>query len=202
MVEKRKSQGVVRRTAQRRRAPWVIAGIVGWLALSGCASRVVPPEMKGQVNRRLSFEELLQNPNRYRGELVVYGGVIISSKNRAEGTELEIMQKPLDWSDEPEYVDVSYGRFLALYPGYLETTVYAKDRRVTVVGEVTGQERRPVGEMRYAYPTLQVKTIRLWPEYRERDYLYPYPHYWYGPGYYPYRYRYPYYPYYPYPYWW
>ncbi len=202
MAEEKREKRGPRVVAHGRRGWFAIFCVLGGIAISGCASRVVPPELNGKVNRVLSFEELSQNPNRYRGELVVYGGVIISSRNRAEGTELEIMQRPLNRMDEPRDVDASHGRFLALYPGYLETTVYAKDRRVTVVGEVTGQERRPVGEMNYTYSILGVKTIHLWPEYRERDYHYPYPYYWYGPGYHPYRHRfgYPYYPYYPYPY--
>ncbi len=190
--------------APRRCGLGAMLCLLGALAVAGCASRVVPPELSARVNRELSFEELSQNPNRYLGELVVYGGVIISSKNRAEGTELEIMQKPLDRTDEPLDVDTSHGRFLALYPGYLETAVYTKDRRITVVAEVTGREERPVGEMRYAYPTLRVHSIRLWPAYAERPYYYPHPYYWYGPRYDPYwhRYGYPYYPYYPYPYGW
>jgi outer membrane lipoprotein len=164
----------------------------------GCASRVVPPELAGKVNRSLSFEQLLRNPDRYKGEMVVYGGVILSSVNRSEGTVIEILQKPLSRTDEPEDVDQSYGRFLAVYDGYLETTVYSKDRRVTVLGVVAGREKRPIGEITYVYPKIMIKKIHLWPVMQENAY----PPYWYDPFFYPswygpYYYRYPYHS----PYW-
>lgn len=157
----------------------------------GCASAVVPTELQGRVNRTLSFEQLVRNPERYRGAMVVLGGVILSSVNRPQGTEVEILQKPLTRRDEPRDVDESYGRFIALYEGYLETTVYSKDRRVTVLGVVSGKEKRPLGGIIYGYPKITVTKIRLWPVVEEN----PYPPYgWYDPYFYgPYYYRYPYY---------
>ncbi len=174
---------------------------LNFLFVFGCVSQVVPPAARSQVNRSISFEKLVQSPGRYVGEWVVFGGVILSSRNRKRGTEIEIMQKPLTRSDEPEESDESKGRFIAFYRGYLETSVYKKDRSVTVFGEVTGQERRLIGEMFYTYPVVTIRKIRLWPD---RDQFY-YPPYWYIPygydGYYypwlgygyPYRYS-PYWP--------
>jgi outer membrane lipoprotein len=176
------------------------------LYLAGCASKVVPPELQYKVNRTLSFETLIQDPNRYQGEWIVLGGIILSSNNLEKGTELEILQKPLTRTDEPRYVDGSGGRFIARYPGYLETNVYAKNRRVSIIGEVSGVVNRLIGEMPYSYLLIHIQKIHLWPEMDESDYYpyYPYGPYWYGPYYYPWRYRYPYpyrYPYgYPYRY--
>jgi len=157
----------------------------------GCTASLVPPELQGRVNRAVSFEQLVQDPEHYRGTMVVLGGVILSAANRPRGTELEILQKPLNRRDEPRDVDESYGRFIALYKGYLETTVYSKDRRVTVLGIVSGKEERPLGEIVYGYPKITVTKIRLWPVVEEA----PYPPYgWYDPYFYgPYYYRYPYY---------
>ncbi|NOY53104.1 MAG: hypothetical protein GXP58_05720 [Deltaproteobacteria bacterium] len=164
---------------------------------AGCAAPVVPPELRGRVNRSVSFSQLVQNPEYYRGTLVVLGGVILSAVNRPQGTEITILQKPLDRGDEPREVDESYGRFIALYKGYLETKVYSKDRRVTVLGVVSGKEERALGEIRYGYPVITVTKIRLWPVQEESSYP---PYGWYDPYFYgPYYYRYPYYfPYYPY----
>ena len=168
--------------------------------LAGCTSKFVPPEFVSQVNRSVFFEELVQNPDQLKGEWIVLGGIIINSKNLKEGTEIEILQKPLSQTDEPKNVDDSGGRFLALYNGYLETSVYKKERRVTVLGEVIGGEKRNIGETSYIYPVISLKKLRLWPEMEEVPYpYYPYrydpyyyPHWWYGG-----HYRYPYYPY-----WW
>ena len=184
----------------------LIAGLAAIAVLVGCSSRVVPPELTPKVNRSVSFRAILEEPRRYEGEVVVLGGVIIASANKESGTELEILQQPLSRIDEPRSVDESAGRFIASYPGYLETTVYKEDRKVTVVGEVAGQESRPLGEIIYRYPVVKVLKVHLWPIYDVRDYPpywrdpYYYPPYWYGRPYY--RHGYPYYPGHYYPYWW
>jgi outer membrane lipoprotein len=166
---------------------------------TGCTSRIVPPELQPRVNRSVAFEEIIEEPMRYRGEIVVLGGVILAAKNLEQGTELEILQKPLSRMDEPKDVDISHGRFIALYPGYLETTVYKKGRKVTIVGEVYGKEGRPLGEILYSYPLLKAVQVHLWPVYEYHDY----PPYWYDPYYYsPYWYGRPYYRNGPYPYYW
>ncbi|PIV84697.1 MAG: hypothetical protein CO150_05675 [Nitrospirae bacterium CG_4_9_14_3_um_filter_53_35] len=171
------------------------------MAAAGCVSSVVPPELRSRVNRSVSFEDLVRDPNRYQGELVVLGGVIISASNRKEGTEVEILQKPLSRTDQPVDADETGGRFIGLYPGYLETTIYEKGRKVTVLGEVSGKVERPIGEVIYPYPVIRARKIHLWPEIKEDPYRYP--PYGYDPFYYdpwwPYGSGYP-YPYYPYPY--
>lgn len=171
------------------------------LTASACVSRVVPPALRPTVNRSVAFEELVRDPGRYKGERVVLGGILLASRNLKEGTELEILQKPLSRTDEPRDVDASAGRFIARYPGYLETTVYAKDRRVTVLGKVEGRLERPIGEIVYSYPLIGIEKIHLWPVLEESPY--PYYPYWYDPffyslGSYGYPYGYPYYPHYPY----
>ncbi len=60
-------------------------------------------------------------------------------------------------------------------PEFLDPAVYAPGRRITVVGEVVGEEERKIGEVPYRYPVIKVERIRLWP----KDVLV-------GPAYYPY----------------
>ncbi|MEK6777266.1 MAG: Slp family lipoprotein [bacterium] len=171
------------------------------ITASACVSMVVPPELRSKVNRAVLFGDIVRDPGRYNGELVVLGGVIISATNRQEGTEVEILQKPLLRTDEPVDADETGGRFIGFYPGYLETAVYEKGRKVTVVGEVNGKVERPIGEVIYGYPVIRARKIHLWPEIKEDPYRYS--PYWYDPFYYdpwgPYGPGYP-YPYYPYPY--
>ncbi|MDX1765080.1 MAG: Slp family lipoprotein, partial [bacterium] len=152
-----------------KRLGLLMTGIALFQVLSGCASRVVPPELMPKVNRNISFQELTAEPQKYRGQLVVLGGVIIASANKQQGTELEILQQPLSRVDEPRGVDQSGGRFIASYPGYLETTVYKKDRKVTIVGEVTGNEDRTLGEIINSYPENKALKVHLWPLYDVRD---------------------------------
>lgn len=128
--------------------------------LIGCA-HVVPPESRRTVEPGLTPEMLFENPDLYRGKTVMLGGVVISSKNTSEGSYLEILERPLDSLERPRDVDVSRGRFLILSEKYLETAIFTQGREVTVVGEMMGSERRPLGESEYTYPLIKSREIYL-----------------------------------------
>lgn len=167
------------------------------LALTGCAESISDKFIK-QVDKNITFEELNKNPDQYVGNSIMLGGVIVATENKNKGTLLEIYETKLDSSGEPENVDNSKGRFLAMDKNFLDSQIYRSGRKVTIVGVVKGVEVRKIGEVDYRYPYLDIKDIYLWKNVR----VYVYPrYYWnhYGPwwdpwyGYYPY-----YYPYYPY----
>ena len=46
-----------------------------------------------------------------------------------------MLQKPADMQEKPKDVDESEGRFLALYPGYLDVAIYNGGRKVTSSGK-------------------------------------------------------------------
>ena len=152
---------------------------------SGCAS-VISKGLRAQVDDEMLFEAVIQDPEAYQGKIVVWAGVIIGSKNRKEGTLIEVLQKPADMVGRPKDVDQSGGRFLALYDGYLDMAIYAQGREVTVAGEIKGKRALPLDEIEYAYPLISVKEIHLWSlESKERVCPYPcwhhYPWWWYYP---------------------
>ena len=155
------------------------------LMTANCAP-VISKDIRDQVARDLSFKEVLQDPEAYSGELVLWGGVIIKAENQKEGTLIEVLQKPTDREGRPKAVDQSDGRFLALYDGFLDVAIYARDREVTIAGEIKEKRVLPLGDIQYAYPLILVRQLHLWPAQRkERPYPYPYPR-----------------PYGPYPWWW
>ena len=145
-------------------------------ALAGCAS-IVPPELVGQVDRQVTGADLLREPLRYVGRTILVGGEFLLVHNIPEQTELEILERPLRY-EEPMVTDRSAGRFLIRQPGFLDPAVYAVGRRVTVVGTVTGVERRKIGEVEYQYPVLESRRLKLWPL---QTAYYPYPPSWYDP---------------------
>lgn len=160
------------------------------LLATGCAP-VISKGLKEQVARELSFEEVRENPDAYRGKVVLWGGVIIGAKNLKEGTLIEVLQRPTDRRGRPKDVDESHGRFMALYDGYLDVAIYAQGRGVTIAGEIMGEKVQPLGEIDYHYPLIAIKEIHLVKEERYQPYPYLYP-YWCPPWWY-----------YPYPYpWW
>jgi len=155
--------------------------------LSGCAP-VISKDLRNQVDPNLTFQQVLQNPTAYKGAIVVWGGEIIEAVNQNDGTTLiEVFQRSLGWREEPKQTVASQGRFLALADRYLDPYIFRKGRRVTIGGEILGEEIKPLGKMDYHYPLLLCKQIYLWDEY-----------YYYPPPYYPY----PYGPWWGYPYWW
>jgi outer membrane lipoprotein len=170
--------------------------------LSGCVY-VISKEVRRDVTRDLSLREVIKDPAVYEGKVVLWGGVIIESKNLTEGTRVTVLQKDLNRWGRPKESDESQGRFIVLYPGYLDTAIYRRDREITVAGEIIGQKVLPIDQIEYTYPLLSPKEIHLWREVREAEYPYgPYPLWWdypYGPypGWHPYRPWYPWYPYHP-----
>ena len=172
---------------------WIV--VLALLFIMGCAPAISQP-LRDQVDKNLTFGDVFKDPEAHKGNVVIWAGVIIEAKNTKEGTQIEILQKPADFLGAPEEVDKSEGRFLALYPSYLDVAVYAKGRQVTVGGEVEGKRIMPLGEIQYTYPLVLAQEIYLWPDTsKERLAPYPYPGYpwwWYDPFWRPWYYPYPY----------
>jgi len=63
---------------------WLIAA----LFISGCGP-VISQEVRKEADQTIGFEELLANPDAYRGRTVLLGGVIAGSVNKKDGTLLE-----------------------------------------------------------------------------------------------------------------
>lgn len=145
------------------------------LISAGCAS-VISQGVRDQVEPGIAFKDVFQDPETYKGKVVLWAGVIVQALNRREGTLIEVLQKPADAFDRPQEVDESEGRFLALYDGFLDVAIYAEGKEVTVAGEVRGRREKRLGEIDYTYPLLAVRELHLWPA-RTREpllYLYPY----------------------------
>jgi outer membrane lipoprotein len=147
------------------------------LFLSGCA-HVISKDLRVKVDPSLTFREVSQNPNAYKGKTVIWGGEIVRTTNQKDGTtSIEIFQLPLSRRGEPNEMYPSEGRFLILTGKYLDAYLFRRGRRITVAGEILAEEFGKLGEMDYRYPLLSGNQIHLW-----REYYYP------GPYYYPYYY--------------
>jgi outer membrane lipoprotein len=128
--------------------------------LSGCAHTISRGALK-EVDTKITFAALLKDPSAYAGKVVLLGGVIVNTINKEEGTLLEIYQTALDREGTPVNTDVSEGRFLALYPGFLDNEIYRPGRKVTLTGTVLGAKVQQLGEIKYQYPYLVVKELHL-----------------------------------------
>lgn len=174
----------------------IVVIIMAAILCTGCA-HVISKDVLKEVNRNVGFAELRKSPQFYQGEMVLLGGVIVRVKYKEDVTLLEIYQTEMDREDRPIDLDVSGGRFLAQYGGFLDREVYRKGREVTIAGIVKGAKIMKLGEIDYLYPYLLIRDIHLWETEKPRTYD-PYPWYpigpwgmrgpWgpWGPWYYPY----------------
>jgi len=115
-----------------------------------------------RVDGHISFRELQSDPDRFKGVWVMLAGVIIAVRNAQEGTVINILQKPMDSDGRPLDTDASEGRFLVRTGQFLDSAIYHPGRLITVIGEVSGNEIRPIDEIRYRYPVLNEKFLHLW----------------------------------------
>ena len=150
----------------------LILALLLLILFAGCAP--ISKELRVQADRTVSFQQVSQNPEAYKGKIVILGGEIIETSNQKDGTTLiVVLQRPLDWMQEPK-IQRSEGRFIILVEGYVDPYVFRRGRRITVAGEILGRKVMRLGELEYPYPLLRSKQIYLWGEYHYSPYPYPY----------------------------
>lgn len=156
-----------------------------------------PKELMKQVDRSIDFRDVQKNPEKYAGKTVLWGGFILETLNRQEDTMIKVLHAALDSQKRPVSPDHSSGRFIIQVKAFLDPAIYREGREITALGEIGGQESLPLGQIRYTYPVLLAKEVRLWEPYVEPYPPYPYGYWggphpwpWYGYPYgHPYRYR-------------
>ncbi len=147
------------------------------VALSACAP-AISQDLRKETRKDLLFDQVTRNPTAYVGSVVIWGGVIIGVDNNTEGSSITVLQTPLDGRDQPGDTEYSRGRFIAATPDLADPLVFIKGRRITVVGEITGKEAKPIGSSAlYLYPVIRIKQLVLWSSH---DYSPPVYSVWHG----------------------
>ncbi len=129
----------------------------------GC-TQVISKQAISESESNVYFQDLVRNPEKYLGRKVILGGTIVAVHNGPQEGHLEILQRPLGYQYEPELGDRTDGRFLVMYPHFIDPEVYRKDRKITVAGEVLGGRNQPLDQISYRYPVISMKENYLWPE--------------------------------------
>lgn len=173
-----------------------IARLLPLALLAGCASQI-PEAIRKPPPDNPPVAAVRDDTSAFEARRVRWGGKILAIDNRASITRLTILARPLDSRGKPEDGDESDGRFIAIVNQFLEPSVYAPDRKITVSGMLLHGETGKVGEFPYTYPVVQAETFYLWP--KEVPLPAGYYPWWYDPWYYDpwymdryYPYRYPY----------
>ena len=146
----------MRRTAQ---AAGLAIGLLG-AALTGCASRPVA-QLAAADLQMPAFEVAVldQLPEQRR---VLWSGLILETRTRADHTEFELLAYPVDAGQRPVLRAPSEGRFLARVAGFLEPLDYAPGRHLTLSGTLTGWIEGSIREHPYRYPLIEVSALHLW----------------------------------------
>ncbi len=131
------------------------------LLLAGCSSKPALPT--AGVDLAIKASQVTVSAKPLNGTRVLWGGVIINTTNLTDKTRLEVLAYPLDSKQRPQTDQPAGSRFLAYQPGYLETADYAAGRQVSMVGIISNIEEARLGEHSYAYPTIEVEQLHLWP---------------------------------------
>ena len=135
------------------------------LGFSGCAG-VFSKEIMRECDVDISLPQLILHSERYKGRKVLLGGVILATRHLRGETIMEVLQTPLNWRKAPKDVDHSEGRFLIVSTGFLDSAIYRRGRRITVVGEVLGTRAQILGEIDYPYPLISMDKLFLWDKRR------------------------------------
>jgi outer membrane lipoprotein len=147
------------------------------LALTGCVT--APKPLQGQFSPLLPDAAVSRQAT---GELVRWGGHIVSVDPQSQRTCFEIVAAPLYSSGRPKNVDASAGRFLACRAGFYEPEVFQPGRDITISGRIEAFETRKVGDYDYRYPRVAADVIYLWPDRPDVDVIVTSPYYYGGWG--------------------
>ena len=128
--------------------------------LAGCAS--TPEFDTSQVDRSLTPQSVIAEPEISRGKIAFWGGTILDIRNLEDTTQIEVLAYPLNSSNKPMLENKPLGRFIIKHSGYLEPASYAQGRHLTVLGSISSIQSGKIGETSYSYPVLSDSQLHLW----------------------------------------
>ncbi len=156
------------------------------LAFTGCA-HPISENMRASLDSSVSISGLFESPDNYIGKKVMMGGNIVQTRNFADKSEIEVVQKSIDSYGNLDTGDATMGRFIFRRQGYLESEVYTKGRDIIGAGVIVGSQTGKIGDRDYQFPVIEPAELNLLQQYPDTPY---YPYY-YDP-FYPYYYGFPY----------
>ena len=130
------------------------------LALAACAPAPIYPVTTATVT--VTPAQVAGSPERYAKGNVIWGGSVIELRNFPDHTEIEVLAYPLDSSQRPQPNAQGLGRFIAIYPGYIEAFNYPGGSLVTISGQLDGSRSSAVDQAAYVYPLVSVAQFHRW----------------------------------------
>jgi starvation-inducible outer membrane lipoprotein len=144
---------------------------VGLSLMVGCGP-AISTNLQQEAGPRASFAALSAQPDRYKGQLQILGGEVMSVTPRGPGSLLAVDQRQLDERLYPVGT-ASGGTFLVVSEVLLNPNEYVPKSKVVVAGVVEGQEG---GRL-----LLKARQVTLLAPPTWDKYYYPVPREWYAP---------------------
>ena len=133
-----------------------------FLALVGGCANPFPQDLLAKVEKNVTYQEFQDAPEQFDGKLMMFGGVIIETKNAEDGAWIIVLEKPLDKEGRPDWAAESGGQFLIITKAYLDLGAFRRGRSITVIGESKGSKSLPLLGSDYWYPLLEAQQLHLW----------------------------------------
>jgi outer membrane lipoprotein len=130
------------------------------LTLSACAPAPIYKVAPGTITALPA--QVAQSPEQFGKGEVIWGGSVISVRNFPDHSEVEILAYPLDSSQRPQPNAHASGRFIAMYPGYIEPFNYPGGALITISGQLNGSRSGMVDQAAYVYPLVGVAQSHVW----------------------------------------
>lgn len=149
----------------------LLALITMTILWTGCSSsNIIPEPLQPQIDPNLTFAQVMASPDSYRGRMMVVGGEVLKARRIRNGTQIEVLQLPLDDDQRPVAQRTeSQGRLLAVDRQSTDPATLPDGTPVTLVAEVTGGTTDRLDEAEYRYPTLEIKHLHVWQDRPDPD---------------------------------
>jgi outer membrane lipoprotein len=134
----------------------IVLGIT--LLIQGC-TYAISPELAKKADLTVSFEQLLADPDLYKGKILILGGVVEQVTQKPQGALIRVAQKPLDYWGKPVRTNRSGGWFLLFHRNVIDGLAYSPGRLITVAAEVAGTKLAALGNQEFSDPVLVVKEV-------------------------------------------
>src|SRR4030095_10156612 len=116
------------------------------LVVSGCGG-LIPSELREKIQRDVSLRNLQQDPEAYKGQLVLLGGEILDVKNSEDGDTVDVLHRPLNTSSRAILSGESERRFVIKLTKEISLEKsYREGQPLTVVGEVMEEAESRAGK--------------------------------------------------------
>jgi len=137
------------------------------LLIGGCATDIGP--CRRPIGDRGLTPAVAAAIGEHAAERVTWVYTLVEAQNLERDTELEVEGMPLSACGRPLTGSAPVGRFVVIWPSYLEAADLGPGSLVTATGEITGTREGRIGDAFYHFPLLRDPAPLSWPDQETRN---------------------------------